>query len=339
MSTLQSITFATIARWLLVLAVAIVPRAVWATTWQSVAGVQSFDEAIQVDAFLPNELWVHVGDSIAWTFPALEIHTVTFLKPGQIRPPRPGAANGGCPGTTPDHSNFDSSTCVTSDELVGGQTYTVNFPTAGNFKVVCLVHANMTGAVHVLEQSEALPYQQTFYDDQANTQWAGLLKDGAIQLGLVKARAQQNPGYQVTAGIGETVATGAGSNAVTVMRFTPDPIVVHVGDTVEWTNLDPMASHTVTFGTEPSGPPQPPSAGVTTDSDGARHALLASPTDSVHSGFLVAAPQDRVGLAQSNLAATRFRVTFTNPGTFHYICTLHDELGMTGDVIVRSSGQ
>src|SRR5439155_665252 len=194
-----------------------------------------------------NELWVHVGDSITWTFPAGEVHTVTFLKPGQVRP-----SNGaGCPGTTPDQSNFDSSACVNSGSLLDGRTYTVNFPTAGNFKVVCLTHTNMTGAVHVLEQSEALPYQQAFYDDQANTQRLGLLKDGAIQLGLLRARAQQNPGYQVNA------------------------------------------------------------------------------------GFLVAAPQDRTGLAQTNLGVTRFRVTFTTPGTFDYICTLHDEVGMTGRVIVH----
>jgi plastocyanin len=31
---------------------------------------------------------------------------------------------------------------------------------------------------------------------------------------------------------------------------------------------------------------------------------------------------------------TRFRVTFTQAGVFHYICGLHDQLGMKGKVIV-----
>jgi plastocyanin len=314
------------------LAVLVASRAVGAATWQSLAGVQNFDEAIQVEAFLPNELWVHVGDSVTWTFPAGEIHTVTFLKSGQVRP-----SNGaGCPGTTPDQSNFDGSACVNSGSLLDGRTYAVNFPTAGNFKVVCLVHDNMTGAVHVLEQSEVLPYQQTFYDDQASTQRVGLLKDGAIQLGLLKARAQQNPAHQVNAGSGEIVGTGGGSQTVSIYRYTLESIVVNVGDTVEWTNSDPVTAHTVTFGTEPSGPPQPPSAGVTLDSDGARHAVLASPAGSVHSGFLLAARQDRTGLAQPDLGVTRFRVTFTTPGTFTYICSIHDEVGMTGRVIVQA---
>src|SRR5678815_2254304 len=151
-------------------------------------------------------------------------------------------SGGGCPGTTPDRSSFDGTACVHSGSLLEGQTYTVNFPTAGNFKVVCLVHPNMTGAVHVLEQSEPLPYQQTFYDDQAATQQLGLLKDGAIQLGLLRAKAQQNP-RQVNAGSGAIVGTGGGTQTVSVYRFTPEAIVVNVGDTVEWTNLDPVTMH------------------------------------------------------------------------------------------------
>jgi plastocyanin len=45
-------------------------------------------------------------------------------------------------------------------------------------------------------------------------------------------------------------------------------------------------------------------------------------------------PQDRPGLAQSAPGITRFRVTFTAPGTYNYICAIHDTLGMTGTVLV-----
>jgi plastocyanin len=323
---------------LVLLAVVIAPQVVHPTVtgWQAIVGAQSTNEGIQALAFLSNELWIHAGDSITWTFPTHEIHTVTFLTPGQARPPRPGAG-GGCPGTTPDGSTFDGSKCVTSgdDDFVDGKTYTVTFPTAGNFKLVCLVHNNMTGAVHVLDRSEALPHDQAFYDAQARQDQTELLADGARLKGRGTATAQQTPGDEVTVGIGEIVANGGGSHTVSVMRFLQDTIVVRVGDTVEWTNLDPITPHTVTFGTEPSGPPQPPSPGVTVDTDGARHAVLISPAASVHSGFLQAAFQDRVGLAQFPLGVTRFRVTFESPGTFDYICALHDDLGMTGRVIVK----
>jgi plastocyanin len=138
----------------------------------------------------------------------------------------------------------------------------------------------------------------------------------------------------VVAGTGEMAATGAGFQSLSVQRFMSGTIEVRVGDTVEWTNLDPAEPHTVTFGTEPANP-TPPSINVTLDPDGARHATLSSTSDSAHSGFLVAAPQDQVGVPQTPPGVTVFRVTFTGAGTYDYICALHDTLGMVGKVIVK----
>jgi plastocyanin len=340
MKPFTSIRISTVVRCVLVLAVLIAPQAVQAAAWQATAGAQSSDMGRQALAFLANELWIHAGDSITWTFPTPEIHTVTFLKqnttPQQVRPPRPGVPGGGCPGTgtTPDGSSFDGSTCVTSSELVNGQTYTVNFPTAGNFKLVCLVHPSMTGAVHVLGLSEILPHDQAFYNREADKERTELLSDGARLEGRGRAAAKRTSKDAVSVGIGEIVATGGGAQIVSVVRFLPGTTVVHVGDTVEWTNLDPETPHTVTFGPEPLNLVSP-SDGVAPDSDGAEHAVLSSPSDSVNSGFLIAARQDRTNLAQSPLGVTRFRVTFTSPGTFDYFCALHDDLGMVARVIVH----
>ena len=338
MKPFTSIRISTVVRCVLVLAVLIAPQAVQAAAWQATAGAQSSDMGRQALAFLANELWIHAGDSITWTFPTPEIHTVTFLKqnttPQQVRPPRPGVPGGGCPGTTPDGSSFDGSTCVTSSELVNGQTYTVNFPTAGNFKLVCLVHPSMTGAVHVLGLSEILPHDQAFYNREADNERTELLSDGSRFEGRGTATAARTSTDAVSTGIGEIVATGGGAQMVSVVRFLPGTTVVRVGDTVEWTNLDPETPHTVTFGIDPANP-VPPSAGVTVDSDGAEHAVLSSPGANVNSGFIVAARQDRTGLAQSPLGVTRFRVTFTSPGTFDYFCALHDDLGMVARVIVH----
>jgi plastocyanin len=328
-----SIQFSTMLWCMLAPAVLIAPQAVAvvAAQTQAKAGAQDAKKGKQVLAFLPNELWVHVDDSITWTFVTDEIHTVTFLKPGQVRPPR----QVGCPGTTPDGSSFDGTACVNSGALVSGQSYTVSFPHPGNFKLVCLVHVDMTGVVHVLDPSETLPRDQAFYDREARHERAELLSDASRLQGRAIATAQRTPENEVTAGISEIVATtGGGVHSAAVMRFLRGTTVVRVGDTVEWTNLGPIVPHTVTFGIEPADL-MPPSAGVTVDSDGARHAEIGSPTDNVNSGFLIAAPQERVGLAQSPLFVTRFRVTFTSPGTFNYICGLHDDLGMVGTVIVH----
>jgi hypothetical protein len=53
--------------------------------------------------------------------------------------------------------------------------------------------------------------------------------------------------------------------------------------------------------------------------------------------LIAPAPQDRINLAQAPLGVQRFRVTFNTPGTFNYICALHDELDMVGKVIVKRS--
>ena len=336
MKTKNSNWFSTITQCGLLLVVLILPQATEAKTWQATAGAQSNNLGRQALAFLPNEVWIHAGDEIKWTFPTEEIHTVTFLiqNPSQqVRPARPGVG-GGCPGTTADGSSFLGTNCVTSSELISGQTYSVKFPTAGNFKVVCLVHANMTGAVHVLDPSVPLPDDQRSYDFLANRQKNALLADGAGLIGQAVATAEQAGPNAISAGIGEVVATGGGSNTLSVLRFLRDSIVVHVGDTVEWTNLDPVTPHTITFGTEPANPQT--QVGLSSpDADGARRATITSAQDSVSSGFIQASSQDRTGLPQLALATTRFRVTFNTPGTFNYICALHDEEGMVGRVIVR----
>jgi plastocyanin len=347
MIAFNSIRFSVICRWMLVLAVFLVPQLVQAQ-WQATVGAETDDRGKQALAFLPNEMWIHPGDSITWTFPTHERHTLTFLKPGQTRPPGFGPIFGipvGCPGLTPDGSSFDGSACVTTGILLedtgptpNAPTYTVTFPAAGNFKLVCLVHADMTGVVHVLSASEALPHDQDFYDHQAQGERSLLLREAHAS----RREGRTTPGdddraqsSDVAAGIGEIVTTtGGGSQTASLMRFLRDTIVVRVGDTVEWTSLDPSINHTVTFGVEPADP-RPRSANVLPTSDGARQAVISSPADSVNSGFLSPAPQDRAGLAQSPPGVTRFRVTFTSPGTFNYICAVHDQLGMKGTVIVH----
>src|SRR5215467_11390692 len=154
---------------------------VQAKEWQARAGAETPDRGSQVLAFLPNEFWIHAGDSIRWTFPTHERHTITFLTPGEVRPPAFGPMFGvpvACPGAgvTPDGSSFTGLSCVSSGVLLlpadagPGATppsYSVVFPVPGNFKFVCLVHADMTGVVHVRSLSDTLPHDQAFYDHQA----------------------------------------------------------------------------------------------------------------------------------------------------------------------------
>ena len=303
----------------------LMPALLQGQDWQVQVGAQSHDKGSQVIAFLPNELWIHAGDSVAFTIASDEPHTVTFLMPGQVRLP----FTVGCPGTTPNGSAEDGSTCVNSGTLINGQGYSVAFPTAGDYKLVCLYHQNMTAMIHVLDPSAELPHDQSFYRAEA----ADMQEDMLSSAGHMMDHGMDSSTDDVTAGTGVIVATGGGSDTLSVMRFMHPDKVVHVGETVEWTNDDPITPHTITFGVEPANP-MPPSANVTMDPDGALHATVNSPTDSVHSGFIGAAPQDQIGLPQPRPGITRFRVTFTRPGTFQYKCALHDGLGMLGKVTV-----
>ncbi len=298
----------------------------FAADWQAAVGAQSNDKGRQALAFLPNEIWIHAGDTITWSFQADDIHTITFLTSGQPRPPFPV----GCPGFAASGAIFDGTTCVSTPPFVSGQTFTVSFPTAGNYKLVCLVHEDMTGTIHVLDTGTPLPHDQAFYNREAAIQAHDLLS--VEDLG--ESHHHHDGAHAITAGAGRIVANGGGHDTVSIMRFIQPQLVIHAGTTVEWTNDDPITPHTITFGTEPAGNPAIPSANVSVDADGALHATITSTSDSVHSGFIISAPQERVGLPQAPLGKTRFRITFTAAGVYPYICALHDGLGMKGRIIV-----
>jgi len=358
---------------LVALAVLSVPQTLSAQqNWHAKVGAQTPDMGRQALAFLPNEIWIHAGDSVTWTFNSDEIHTVSFLVVGQIFPPFPV----GCPGFSFGVASFDGSTCVTTPPSVKGQpTFTVNFPTAGNYKVQCLVHNTMNGRIHVLDPSISLPHNQAFYNAEAEREARNLLTDtdhasssGMQEMNMSSAHAMDSisvrilaeskrhsvaspklaasgngslpPVAQVTAGVGEIASTPGGLQTNSLVRFVKGKIEIHAGDTVEWSNSDPEEPHTITFGPEPADLFDP-SGNVTLDPEGGLRAVLNSPTDTVHSGFIVQALDDQPGTpVNSNpnnsiaLNHTRFRVTFIQPGAYNYICALHDNLGMVGQVIV-----
>ena len=267
---------------LAILAVWIAPHTLRAATWNITAGAESSDLGRQVAAFLPNELWIHAGDSILWAVTSHDAQTISFLTANQLRPTVAHDRDV----VTPSGSSFDGSAFVNSGELTFGQTYTVKFPAAGNFKLVCLAHVYMNGIVHVLKPSDALPHNQAFYDRQAMDERSRLLSEAGH-----RGNDDDEQRGRVIVGTGEIVANGAGYQTAAAVRFFPETITVHAGEIVEWTNFDPMTIHTVTF--DGSDAPGQRGLNANLDSDGALHAIVGSPTDNVSSGVLRALPADR----------------------------------------------
>lgn len=294
------------------------PSAAAATTWHMVAGDDNRNEGIQITAFLPDDITIRAGDTITWTVRSGEFHTVSFLSGGA----RPDVVVGG--GFNPTvaapagGSSYDGTGYVNSGLLLEDQTYTLTFPTAGNYDFYCLIHSEMKGQLHVLTPRQALHITQADYDREIASQRRFYLDDGRNLLATgLAASASSGSERKVTAGIGDKL--------VFIARFQPQRIVIQKGDTVVWTNLDPETPHTVTFGAEPPGGPFgsfPPIGG-----DGPGHGTISDVAQAVNSGFL--GPDFPFG--------TAFAVKFATAGLYPYICALHDELGMVGTVVVQDS--
>jgi plastocyanin len=311
-------------------------------------------QAGQAMAFVPNEIWIHENDSITWMRATDEGHTVTFLyqpQPATLgSPPYPAAQKRqsnavGCTaygsaistnGSAYDPSGAEGLQCVHSGTIANyGDTYTVRFPAQGNFKFTCLIHASMYGTVHVLAAGAALPYTQDQYDRLARLQ----VNNIASNLTLPEFSVKGTPRVYT---VGKIVATGGGWQYGSLFRFVDgqgnllterEPLVVRVGQTVEFVNIDPAEPHTITFGcpTDDADCPNHPGAGALVsqndngstpsgiDVDGARYATLNPPfhpldernrsrgiNGEISSGLIASAAQDR---------ATGFAPLSGTPGT------------------------
>ena len=348
--------------------------------WQMKVGGEPPDQSVQADAFFPNEIWINVGDSIQWTFvPKAEVHTVTLLKPGQERPlfagppvaPPPvgcdaiaGEGVAQASGVSYDGAGVAPSlACVNSGTMADGARFSVKFTKAGNYKLVCLIHTDMNGTVHVLPAGTTPPYNRDFYEDEGARQGRALLADSDRRRG-------NDPGdHAVIAGDGEIVATGGGTQYRASVRFSKQTVYIHEGDSVTWTNLDPTEPHTVTFGTEPANfvPTSTANLGANA-ADGTLTATIVcstnpcdmayepdgdqaySKTTFLSSGFIAARAPDRTvpglgcatpapcGDAQLPPGTTRITITFPKAGHYYYHCALHDVDGMVGEVVVQPKG-
>lgn len=289
--------------------------------WQATVGYQSRSMAIQANFYYPNNITVDVGDSVTWNLKSGEFHTISFLSGANpsnypliemtshgldFNPKVAGPVGG----TTYSGEGYLNSGLLGLDPQ-GPMSFKVTFASAGNYEYDCLVHATMKGWIHVQAAGTAYPHTQSYYNAKARVAEAWSIREGYREIALGLAQATWG---NVTAGIGKLFSTGS----IAVMRFLPQLDVVHVGQTVTFTNRDPETPHTVTFNLDFPNP----FAAFAPENASNGSATMGSPSDKVNSGVL--------GL----IAPTVFHVKFTSPGLYKYHCELHDQLGMTGAVLV-----
>ncbi len=284
-------------------------------SWRIQAGGESEAQAYQSFAYDPSTLTIDSGDTVTWSYPADEPHTVSLLPAGSTTLPSAADPNNAKPagGTTYDGTAFTS-----SGFKLGGGTYSLRFTKPGTYKVYCLIHQpEMQLTIVVQQRGAAYPESQAAYDAAAAS---GLASDFAAAAASLTAFPYTAGSLHLGAGIAPGLATGKPANS-TVLRFLATSelaatTTVPVGSTVTWTNLSNNAPHTVTFG--PLGAPFPQLSPFSPPSGG----NVYDGTKLVNSGPL--------------FPGQSFAVTFSAAGTYQYECLFHGgSENMVSTLIVR----
>ena len=286
--------------------------------WQVTTGSSTAQEAIQGLEYYPNSLTIDAGDTVVWTFPSGEPHTVALLAAGQDVSALP-APNSPAAQVPAGSSTYDASTFTSSGFVLLGGTYSLKFTKPGTYKVYCLIHQpEMVQTITVQPTGAAYPQLQNSVTAQAQ---AAITADLALGQQSLLLFPYPIGGTHLVAGISPGLAVGQPSTA-TVLRFldgntlSSSTATVPVGTTVVWTNQSNNEPHTVTFA--PTGQPfptlnpfSPPSGASTYDG-----------TALVNSGVL--------------LPGMSFSLTFTRTGTYTYHCIFHDDTeNMIGTLVVQ----
>ncbi len=318
-------------------------------TYTVLVGYSQPGRGVNVDAYFPDRLTVHVGDTVTFQQNAPEIHTVTFLAPGQASPNLEGP---NFPVIDPqiyypvvpaddayDGSSYANSGIMSTDPsyfLPGQQvtSFSLTFTKAGSFQFYCIVHGtDMAGTVYVVDPSVKIPSPGQV-TSEAKKSITGLLQQvpGAIQAADAAVMPPEDNADGTTT---YHVNVGFTSGQIGLMSFFPSKLRVHPGDTVVWDLV--TVPHTITF---LNGNPEPPLVVSATwpPPSGTTPTVMFNPailgpsanvdqplntTDVFNSGFLADPTQPPFSLTIGDVN-----------GQISYLCLLHDASGMTGKLVV-----
>jgi plastocyanin len=273
-------------------------------------------EGISVELFLPNEIYIEQGDTVEWVNPYIEPHTITFLRGSDQFPAFDAPAN------VAAAAAFDGTQSFTSGFVVQDAHFSVTFKKLGKYTLICLIHGGMSVDVYVLPPGATVPPQGA--NAPANTAKAeAAIADAQAAADALSVPA---PAANPDGSTNHTVLTGPAlpldGGSVDVMKFFAPNLNIAVGDTVTWEDTT-FVPHTITF--IPETPPEtidPFTPEIpSTDFDGSKY---------VNSGLLGDLPPFLGG------PNTSFSLTFTKAGTYQYICLLHADQGMVGQIVVGS---
>ncbi len=307
----------------------------------------------ELQGFFPKNITVHAGDTVTWKQNTLDIHTVTFT-PGMNKTPDfiipvPGE-NGSLMinplvafPAEPENGMYNGSTYANSAVMGPGEmqpkNFSLTFTEPGTYKYICIVHAgeNMTGLVTVENGSVSIPppLQASAQGQKELDALRSLTKPLHAKAVASEEKPEQNANGTTT----YYVNVGFGQGKVHLEAFFPDRINAHPGDNVVWTlPKDDMEPHTITFLNGAEEPelflPEPQPQG--------QPLIVFNPEVLLPQNATMPLTDQGVyssGFIDPNMPGSH---TFTlqignnTTGTLPFVCLLHDDMNMKGELIVST---
>jgi len=318
-----------------------------AQSWDVQVGGDPQAPGVTAINFYPNTLTINAGDSISFSFPAQEPHTVTFdagKVPGLfLTGITPNSPNPGDLDLTVAFSpvnsdgtkaSYDGSQAVSSgvptDPPGERSPFVVSFPKAGIYYFECALHGPlMSGDIAVLPAGATLPETPAAAKSRAGAELARNLTNTMVEGQAFAITPGAIPGPA-----GSTIHTfsaGAPGDHLSVNQFVPGDLTIKRGDYITWSQPDPNQFHTVTFLSGGTGPaflqiiPQP---------GGAPKIIIPALVNAPSGGSTYTGS----GLLNSGTLTPGNSVTLkidAPPGTYEYICLFHaDDYNMKGTITV-----
>lgn len=296
--------------------------------------------------FYPDTITINEGDTIVWKLKSAEPHTVTFPQLGHM-PPQLTVLEGGSSNRLllnplavfPQGGNsYDGTNLTGSGQLDPGpqfpKEYSLTFPRGGTYQYFCAFHSMMSGKVVVQAAGSAYPKTQEQIDADAA---AMLAADAAASSMFQPVADTETTRVGPTGNAIHEVRVGWGNGIMSYMRFGPTNLTIKKGDTVVFVLADVDTPHTVTFtpgGPDPelvlqeAQPAGPPKLVLNPDVLNPAGTGTYSGTGYYNSGFMW-------GINTPIPGPRTYSLTFDTPGTFQYMCVLHDMMGMKGSITVQ----
>ncbi len=319
-----------------------------------------------------NGVRVAQGTTVTWAVESDELHTVTFpgnepipnvFIPQPEDPSRPGMLNPQLLLASLPTGAWDGSSFISAELPTDLTELSITFSRIGKYNYLCLYHVGMVGSVEVVPPGTPGITTQAAIDAQASALDA--IRQGQADL----IYATRNRPTRIEGPRGADLwfvraGTDWRGENLDIQAFLPSALTVGQGDTVAW-YVDHLQPHTVTFRANgANGPPAnlfqlqlPDGTILTPPAPGSEPppellAALEDPNSAPRLVFGNGALRtnnpiyDGQGMYSSGLIGEHPRITvpmekvwaltFNTPGTFQYVCLLHEEQGMKGTITVQA---